>query len=355
MIERANSHELNQIFNEAQDKIKRVEKDVDTIKNDLATRLDILKYETEYLNYRATQFLNETPEDYTVCLFEKGVGYFDKYGTDVYAKMTKAPINVFNIQMSGLNSYYFREDMKVTINNKILDSYLDIFKHDTISETLFFEKFESPFVTLTLEVSDLSNILYPTRFNVIEIDSFLQGSFHLQKLRIYQLDEDLNTTHAPITVEQFNQLGKNRIIMPEKYHFYKIEFEFYIDYKTLVADELVYPFGLKHIYFYDADFSEGSYVIVPIHANYNIAIVKDQITVISNQSVLDTTIDAMNVELYMQFENNVLSLPFNASTTNSRYEVALNTDTVYAKIPLKLHESLSCIRFNLEKRVIEDI
>lgn len=352
MIEKISSHELNQIYNNTQSKLKLVNDQILSIKGDMSKKLEIIKYEIDFVNYCLNLMDTLNQKENVATLFDNKQGYYDIYETDVYAKLIKEPVNNFNIRMSGLNTFYFRDDLVASIDGVKADKYTNIFKHDTVKTEFLFEKYQRDNITLTIELNDLANILYPTRFNMIEIDSFLKGSYTIDELRIYELNEELEKDSSKYaSIKNFNKIGKNRIILDKKYHFYKIEFKIKLLYKVNENDSIFYPFGLKHIYLFDADFDQNSYVIAPIHSDENIAIVKDKVLINSNRGIRESTIAKEKIELYMSFENNVLSLPIEESTSNFRRELAINTKTVYAKIPLLPNTCASCIQFFIEKRI----
>lgn len=351
MIEKISSHELNKIYSDTQSTLKQVNDQILSIKGDMSKKLEIIKYEIDFINHCVYELNTSTQKENVVTLFDNRAGYYDAYETDVYAKLIKEPVNNFNIRMSGLNTFYFRDDIVASIDGVKADKYTNIFKHDTAKTEVLFEKYSTDNIVLTVELNDLTNILYPTRFNMIEIDSFLKGSYTIKELRIYELNEELEKTSNYISLTNFNKIGKNRIILDKKYHFYKIEFVIKLLYKVNENNVISYPFGLKHIYLYDADYDANSFVIVPIHCDENIAIVKDTVVINSNRGVRQSTVPKEKIELYMQYENNVLSLPIECSTPNYRRELSLNTKVVYAKVPLAPNTSTSCIQFFLEKRI----
>lgn len=346
------SHDFNTKFKEASEQLMKVGQTVDQIQESMVQKLKILEAEYSYASYCQALAKSYSSEKNVCALFNGNEGIYDVYGIDVIPITVKSPVDIFNIRMSGLNNCYFRQDMKASINKSESEKYVDLFKHDSLKTNFFYEEFSTDTVVLTLELSDFSNILYPTRFNMIEIDSFLKGSFTLNKLVIYPMTEDFEKTAAPIEFTDFGALGKNRIILDQKYHFYKIQFSFKLNYSVLNEDTIYYPFAIKHIYLYDADFSENSYTIIPITCDYNIAIVKDTIKVFSNRGTKYTTIKDLGIELYMQYSGGTLSLPFNASTTSQRHEIALNKKTVYAKVPI--NQAISYIKFYVETRIEDE-
>lgn len=351
MVEKISSHELNNIYSNSQNKLKEISDQILSIKGDVSKKLEIIRYEIDFVNYCLNVMNNMESKENVVSLFDNKDGFYDIYETDVYAKLIKEPINSFNIRMSGLNTFYFREDLSGSIDGIKADKYTNIFKHDAIKTEFLFEKYSSDNITLTLELNNLTNILYPTRFNMIEIDSFLKGSYSIEELRIYELNEELDKNNNYTSIKGFNKIGKNRIILDKKYHFYKIEFKIKLLYKVNENDFVYYPFGLKHIYLFDADFNPNSFVITPITNSENIAIVKDKILINSNRGIRESTIAKEKIELYMYYNNNVLSMPFEESTSNFRKELAINTKTIYAKIPLTPGDSISCIQFFIENRI----
>ena len=142
-------------------------------------------------------------------------------------------------------------------------------KSDSLQDKeIIFDELNTDTITISYEL-DNSLALGTSRFNVIEIDPYIKGAYSLTSLECYSLDTSGNLSSTPITtVQGFNNIGKTRIILDKKIKFSKVVMTFKINFSTEVNNISVYPFGLKHIYFMEADFlADTSFVIVPIIAD----------------------------------------------------------------------------------------
>ena len=357
MIPKLSSQELNDVMVKAQGAINEFNSQVKTLKQDASKKLEIIHYETQYAFTRMQEIENGNfvQEPNMPILVNSKDGEFSKYGNTVHAKFIKEPLNVFNLNISGLGESYFRGDVKVLVNDVEKEEYLSILKHDSLPKTPFFDTFKDSKVKITVELNNLSNLLGPTRFNVIEFDSFLPGSYVIEHLNIYkftekgEIDEQDSSNILTITL---NKVGKTRFVLPEKVNMYKVEFHIRVkeNAETTNNGAKVFPLGIKHIYFYDADFVKDSYIVAEIKADNNIAIVKDKIKVLTPLGEKVSTIPLEGIELYLDYENGALSFRIEPSTPDNRTEIARGTKKVYAKIPLNSLKSLIAIGFNIEER-----
>lgn len=356
MIPKLSSQELNDVMLNAQEAINKFNSQVKTMKQDAEKKLEIINCESSFVQetIEKLQTGNFHQEKYMPTLINAKDGIFSKYGTTVHAKFIKEPINVFNLNISGLGESFFRNDVKVLIDDVEKEEYLSILQHDSIPKTPFFETFKNQEVKITIELNNLTNILGPTRFNMIELDAFMPGSFEIQRIVIYNFTEkgevDETDTNNIINITNLTKFEKGRFILPEKVSMYKMDIFVKINYETYKNGSRVYPFGIKHLYLYDADFTKDSYIVAEITANNNIAIVKDQIKMITPLGEKSSTIPLEEIELYLDYENGELTFRIEPSTPDNRREIARGTKKVYAKIPLNNHKALIAIGFGIEER-----
>jgi hypothetical protein len=335
MIPKTSSQELNDILTNANEKIAEVNSKIDTIKSDLHEKLMIMKYETDYVNdclykLRAGTYTKDGTMKSLISVFNNK---YDSYGSVVHASFIKEPVNVFNLKVTGTGEVFFRDDMKVTVNGQTDDKYKSILKHESLTRDIFFEELTSPDVNITIETLEANKMLGPTRFNMIEIDSFLNGSYDITEMNIYSLNADgtMNTTPAKYS---YPDVGKLRAILPEKVSFYKIEMKIKLKYKTKKNDIDIYPFGIKHLYLYDADFQPESYAILTLESDKNIASVHEDIRVKDTAGVRASTFTEEGIEVFVDNNNGVLDTPVPTSTANQLNIIARNVNILYVKIPL---------------------
>ena len=117
----------------------------------------------------------------------------------------------------------------------------------------------------------------------------------------------------------------------------------------------VYPFGLRHIHFYEADFLDDSHVIVPIIADDYIEYIYNDIKIYHAGETIDATCDFYNIEIYSEYINNTLTGRVYTSSDAQAYRITKNTKMLYAKIPLiqddvstnkRTYLSLTGVKFN---------
>lgn len=353
------SKELNKIFKESRDMSYAVNEKIDNIKSDISKKLAILKYETEHINKKIDTIGTNISRDLSVISFDHtSSGLYTDYGYSVHAKFSKSPIDLFNLKLSS-GSSMFREDVAVGINDIYKEEYKSIIMaENNMNKAIVFEELFTDIATVDIEL-DRSNILGTSRFNMIEIDPYLYGAYDILNVNIYSLDTAGTLKNEPdISLNGFDKIGRTRIILPEKKKFYKITIDFKINFKSLKADQEIYPFGLKHIYFYEADFNPNSFVIAELNNEDYIEYIYDDLKLYTTQGILDTSIDEQQIEVYTDYIGNTLSGRIYPSTEAIKNRIAKNTKKLYIKIPLVLYNKaessireylcLNGIKFNIQ-------
>ena len=339
MIPKLSSHDLNELFENGNNHLKDINKKIESIKSDLNTKLQIMKYENEYQNY----LLRKVQEGAFV--YENGMNTFynaenqrfERYGNIVHAELIKEPINVFNLNMSGLGEKFFREDVSVYIDDKTTNTYTSILKDESIeNKEIFFELRNTRTFTLSVRLNDTTCILGSTRCNCIEIDPFLPGSFMIRQIRIYGFNEDGEANNEVLkTYDNIFDVSKTRFILDKKYNFYRIDFDIELEFLTERNGSLVYPFGIKHLFFYNMDFKTDSFVIAKITTKNNISYIKDKITTVDcYKANSEKSITTEKIELYLEYDNGHLSYQIEPALPNDIVEIPLDIKTIYAKVPL---------------------
>jgi len=234
MIEKLNSSELNQLFLQANDRLDNNIWWFEKVKNNVSKKTNIMVQELEYMryimeNHKTSSDLNH----YKTYLLSDGINTdFEKYGCSVHPKFIGEPINVFNLKTTSSDEYYFRNDAVVTINDLVKDEYIDILKHDTLSKNIFFEEYDSDTITLKISLPDQSKVLGPTTFNAIEIDSFLNGSYDIESIRIENALDEIYPVVLTDGTNYINNAGKFRIALSDRYNFQSITFKIHLKYQV---------------------------------------------------------------------------------------------------------------------------
>jgi hypothetical protein len=367
------SQEYNELFRNASEAF-----DMEIAKRDLAIRnmskkLMIIEYANEFIENKIEFIGEEAGEVYSssgytskLITFNNSLGeIYNQFGHSVHPKFKRDPIDIFNLKLTTGNTM-FKNSLICKVNDKeitdendecyytnflVADDSIDkkIMFHEHLSEELKIEYYIDPNNKMTLGTS---------RFNVIEIDPYIYGAYNVRFIEIFSLSEMNGViSEIPIkTISGINNIGKIRIILDEKVKFSKVVFHFNLsNVRTQKRNQDVFPFGLKHIHFYEADFLEDSYVIVPIRANDYIEYIYNDIKLYHAGETIDATCDFYNIEIYTDFINNTLTGRVYTSSDAQAYRITKNTKMLYAKIPLiwtnqanknKQYLSLTGIMFN---------
>lgn len=335
MIPKMSSQELNKIFKDAQVNNVLFEKKLEAIKDDMGKKINIIKYENAFINKKLDVIdTGLIANDSLVSFNKNSYGIFNEYGYMIHPKFKKTPIDLMNLKLpEGGN--YFKEGIITKVNGVEMPSYTNILMADNhITKGITFDEYNTENISLEFSLSN-ELLLGVMRFNTIEIDPYIYGAYDLLSIDIYTLDSTNNITAEPtIVLNGFDNIARTRIILKEKVKFTKVVFNFKVNYKTEKNFVDIFPFGLKHIHFYEADYVEDSFVITQFVSDKFIEYVMNNMTLYTTQGKLD--IDAMDygIEVYTDYENNTLMGKVNLSTEASIYRIPKNTKTIYIKIPL---------------------
>jgi hypothetical protein len=289
-------------------------------------------------------------------------GAYNQYGYTVHPKFKKEPIDIFNLKLTSGNTM-FKNSLSCKVNDVDMnpddeENYVNFLMADnSVEKKIIFQELKSEKLKIEYTL-DNKTALGTSRFNVIEIDPYIYGAYSIDFIEIFSLNEyNGEVSKQPIkTVYSISNIGKIRIILDEKVKFSSVAFHFDLkNVKTQINNIDIYPFGLKHIHFYEADFLEESHVVLPIRANDYIEYIYNDITLYQAGNPIMTTCEFYNIEFYTDFINNTLTGKVYTSSDAQAYRIAKNTKVLYAKIPLiwvneatkdKQYLSLSGILFN---------
>ena len=353
-----NSQEYNDMFRAAANTF-----DSEMAKRDLAIKnmdkkLMIINYANEFIENKPTNLNSSVDYNKKLVTFSNDLGgSYNQFGYVVHPKFKREPIDIFNLKlMSG--DTMFKNSLKCKVNDVENDSYINFLMADnSLEKEIIFDKLSEPKLTIEYTLDNTVS-LGTMRFNIIEIDPYIYGAYTVNYIEFFSLNEDDGIiSEIPLkTVYSINNIGKTRIILDEKIKFSKVVFHFDLTgFKTQTNNVDVYPFGLKHIHFYEADFLENSTVIVPIRSNDYIEYIYNDITLYHAGEPIQSTTDYYGIEFYTDFVNNTLTGRVYTSSDAAAYRIAKNTKVLYAKVPLiwtnnanleKQYLSLSGILFN---------
>jgi hypothetical protein len=361
-----NSQEYNEIFKNASETF-----DAELIKRDLAIKnmskkLMIIDCANEFIERKLDSVNSSIEYNNNLVTFNVGaVGTFNQFGYSVHPQFKKDPIDIFNLKLTSGNTM-FKNSLICKVNGERVDNPEDDFYYinflvsdNSIEKRILFNEHVDNKLKIEYEIDPNNKLaLGAARFNVIEIDPYIYGAYTIDFIEIFSLSEiDGIVSEIPIkTIYSIDNIGKMRVILDEKVKFSKVVFHFDLEnVKTQRENMDVYPFGLRHIHFYEADFLEDSHVIVPIRAKDYIEYIYNDITIYHAGVPLISTCEYYGIEFYTDYINNTLTGKVYTSSDAQAYRIAKNTKVLYAKIPLiwtnkandnKQYLSLTGILFN---------
>jgi hypothetical protein len=174
---------------------------------------------------------------------------------------------------------------------------------------------------------NVGNIVGGTNFNMIEFVPYLPGSFNINQIRIYTIDQYLKQDMIlpdRILSDKIKNVGMTRIALDNIYQLYRIEFDIEVTYQ-----DNGYPFGLKHLYFYNyASDTESDFLALEVDMEDYIDSVGEGIKIVTAYDTIETTSSKYGIEYYLFYDNGVFQTPLSNP-------IARNITKFYAKIPLK--------------------
>lgn len=379
MIHKMSSHDFNTILERSEKKIADMNNSISNIKRNIDKKLLIIEHENEYLNDCMTKMLfkqQETSENFMdnnssfILLNESYKGLYESYSNVVHAYFKKEPLNIFNLKSITNPKPYFRDEVKVSINDITTDYYKTILMADNHdNKEIFFEEFVSKSIidkntngesyisknneiVLSIEV-DKKKVIGVSKFNMIEIDPYLYKSFDIEKIEVFGEDDSKPLYISP----KMEQVGKTRVILDKKYNFKKVIFTMTPKYSILKDGEEIIPFGLKHIYFYEADFRNDSYIVIRYESENFIDHIKNDIKVVTPYSTYVSSLKEQGIKIFLEEKDGVLENEQEPSQ-NIKKPIARNLKKIYFRVPIGnniegndlYRDSLIALKLYIEKR-----
>ena len=335
MIQKPNSLEMMEKFNQAITDIDTINNTLTDIQNKMNTKLSIINACNTYNNHLAENIrLTNTSDIEDRIIFNYNTdkiegGTYDVYGQTIHAAFVKVPDNVFNFLTETGPIYKDNASVEFYTDEEDKDikyEYSDILKYESdTSKNDVFNVFDTDTFTMAVQVN-IGNITGGTTFNMIEICPYLPGSFNIEEIRLFTVEQYL--TQDLVTpakrIDAINDVGAIRIALDNKYQLYRIEFDIRVNYQLNG-----YPFGIRHLYFLNTDAdTESDYIVIRVDKNDYIESVGQSISIIKPSGESETTADAYGINYYLFYENGVLQTPLSNP-------IARNITSFYAQIPLK--------------------
>lgn len=342
-IPKMSSKELNNILTKAQTDFEDARQRIELIKIDMLEKNIVLRNEQEYTFHQMMK-LREMIENSEDSNKLKGVankalffnnptleGIFESYGSVVHPRFLRPPINVFNLMTA--NGPMFRDDVYVSINGEKTQRSKHILMHDNSpAKSIVFNEYDDDILVLNI-LTDIGYVLGDTDFNVIELDPYLPGSFDIIKLEIFTDKMNIEQGVEPdFEIENMNNVGKTRIVLDRKYPVVEVTFTIRLKFKNHNGK---YPFGLKHLYFLNADFDPNSYVVAKIEKNDFIQTISDEAFLKNQFEKRLISLREEGIKLYLTNTNGVLEYELPTSRQHEQNELARNTKEFYVRVPLQ--------------------
>lgn len=355
-IPKMSSQELNEMFKNSQEQAKNIDAQIQAIKKDIIKKMAITNYSEEFADRKLDAINAGISIDEKVVAFDYNCsGLYKDYGYMIHPEFKKSPIDIFNLRLTTGDSM-FKNSIIAKVNGIENEKYTNVLMADnSIAKEIIFEELKESTVSISYEL-DNTVALGTARFNVIEIDPYLNGAYDLLSVEIYTLNIEGKIDSEPTKVlTGFENIGRTRIILEDKMKFTKVVFNFKSNFKTEANGTSIYPFGLKHIHFLEADFLTESFVVAEIRSDKFIEYIYDDIKLFTTNGIVEANMNEYNIEVYTDFNYNTLTGRVYASSDAGINRIAKNTKVLYAKIPLikknikddkKTYLGLKGVKFN---------
>lgn len=337
MIPKMSSQDLNEEFSNKKEKIDEITLTIQEFQENINKKLMVLNYIMEATNRKCDVLGAGISVDKTLISFENNLynsGMFEQYAYEIHPKFKSTPIDIFNLSLPNGGSM-FKQSMTCTVNGINSKEWITVLQtEDNPNKKIVFDEYYSD--TVVVEYTLDNTMSWGTsRFNVIEVDPYMPGMYDIESIECYGIDTKNIITNEPIkTISNVNNIGKTRIILDEKIKFSKIRFTFKNNFKSDMNGNAIYPFGIKHILFKEADFVSNSTAIIQATFDEYVEYVYSDITLHTVNEKINTTCDAYGIEAYATYENGTLLNKIKLSSSAGAYRIAKNTRSIYFKVPL---------------------
>ena len=366
MIQKPNSQILMDQIDETIQNVKDIKNTIKETTRQIETKLSILDaYHTIALQtLSGINKIEEKVREKDTVVFSidqtKIVGgAYEQYGQTIHPKLANLSDQVFNFMTD--TGPLFKDNVsvsfiydKTTVTNGISNTetvtdtkyeYCNILKHEEDPTKLdVFQFFPVSHIQMVVEIKP-GNLIGNTVCNMIELCPYLPGTFSINEIRIWTIDQYLSQQledPADITITgNFTNVGPERIKLDAAYQIFRIEFDI-----TIQEQENGFPFGIRHIYFYNAKMdTANSYAVVKIERDGYISSLGDSVTILTPDRKVKYLHHMYGnqigheIEYYAIYENDMLQVKLDPDA-----QLARNMTTFYVKIPL--FEPIMAITFN---------
>ena len=319
-----------EVFTTAVQKTEEVSKSLADTKEELAEKIALLDTQYEYALSTLTNLSSRPAAADGKIIFDEveKYGMFDSFGLTIHPKLSKTPRNLFNYLTT--RGYLFKNNIEVTVNQEDAPHLLEAMKEDGIpSKKLYIDEYDTDILDIVITPNSKSP-LGSLRCNMMEIMPFLPGSFNIEYINFYSRDNLVAPLH--VIAGGITNVGSQRIILEDKVDLGRIEMRVKLLYKNSKGK---YPFGLHHLYFQEANFLSGSYVILRADRNSNISYIYDKLAMKTQYGISSEESSAeWGIRYYASYDGDNLTHEIETSTDTDPSYVSRNTKTVFIYVPL---------------------
>ena len=333
------SKQLMSVLGEAQERITRLESTASVMKLNLDSRLSAIRNIQEYEQQQMTELISLVDngiwterKNKIICARADVIqGIYDKFGSTIHPQLLKVPTNVFNFKTTS--GYAYKDNAVVTINEVKKPKYTAMLMHDSVvGQDIYFEEYDTPVIEISIKVNP-GELLGTTAFNLLEIVPFIPGSFNITSLEVYSLQgyyvgDVLPESKIPGTIQK---ASVSRILIDRTVNLYELKMTVFINFKNSNGR---YPFGIKHLYFLNANFNPNSYAVFKVKENKYIDTISEDVTVTDQTGIVNSTCKEERMELYINWIDGVGvdSIATSKGLTNN--PIVRDTDTFYIYYPI---------------------
>ena len=344
MIKKLTSEQFMNILEEAQESISSTKDKVNDIKNKAEAKINLINNIIDYNQYRIDKMLarDKTASSTKFLLIDSDEksGSYSEYGIEVHPKIKKST-NVLNFATP--DGYVYKNNATVSINKVEDVSYNNMLIHDTIADKdCFFKEYDTDFLEIQVTINPTA-LLGSTKTNIIELMPYLPGSFNINDVQIFTM-QDYKTMEENVPTYTINQgmlsAGSTRIFLENKLDIWKIIFHVTLKYKNQANK---YPFGMKHIYLLNADMVTDSYINIRAETDNVIKYISEDLIITDQYGERESTCEKEGIKLYANNNGGELSYEIMTSKGLTLNALTKNTREFFIHIPL--NKSIISIKF----------
>ena len=346
-IKSMSSRQLMGIMDNAEDQMSEIRSTMNNMRDELDKRLSVFGNAMEYASNtigKFNEYLLQREDSGTstavLASMDAMEGSYSKYGISVFPSSISEPMNVFNFMAA--TGPIFKNNANVYINDTSRPDYAAMLAHDAVKgKGTSFAEYERQAFTLKVSVNP-NDLLGATTCNTLEILPYIPGSFDIKGIRFYTMQDYRNQSTVPSMAINgtIPNVGACRMLIGKTIDLYSCEIDINVNFRNSAGK---YPFGLRHLYFLNANYNPNSYIVVKLSRDSYIDWVSDDIVVHDQSGVRVTTCTEEGIKLYAEYISGILSSEIVPTKGIIQTSLARNTRDIYLNIPVK--KSIFSVKF----------